>query len=293
MIAVWVHQEPDTRPGGHAAPALKAAGPEVMQLWQAVFASANCGTPQDSTRDMAARADGGGNGREMPRDWRVKDGTDDPGGARTACAGSAASVPSPTVASADASDQTTARCDRSRDSAVAVGPVGVQAQAVATQVEPGSGSVSWSAPSGHAAVEQPSGAGRNTEHSPEPTSRAARPGQPTGPVPAVGVSRSGSSVSMAKASGAARHLGAEGQRLEQLAAPSEESVLVRQTTDGVEVTVRHATLEAHAAVWYAMETAQQLTGNRKALHQVTLNGRRVYEDERRVDGPANRVRFHC
>ncbi len=59
--------------------------------------------------------------------------------------------------------------------------------------------------------------------------------------------------------------------------PPAESVRVFQDAAGLQVVVRHAGMSVESAVWCAMETARQLTGDRRALLQVTLNGRSVYE----------------
>jgi hypothetical protein len=58
----------------------------------------------------------------------------------------------------------------------------------------------------------------------------------------------------------------------------EESVLVLQREHGIEIVVRHAALAPQAAVSCALATAQHLVGDRKALQQVTLNGRTVYDN---------------
>jgi hypothetical protein len=58
----------------------------------------------------------------------------------------------------------------------------------------------------------------------------------------------------------------------------EESVLVLQRAHGIEIVVRHAALAPQAAVSCALATAQHLAGDRKALQQVTLNGRTVYDN---------------
>jgi hypothetical protein len=57
----------------------------------------------------------------------------------------------------------------------------------------------------------------------------------------------------------------------------EESVLVLQREHGIEIVVRHAALAPQAAVSCALATVQHLVGDRKALQQVTLNGRTVYD----------------
>lgn len=59
--------------------------------------------------------------------------------------------------------------------------------------------------------------------------------------------------------------------------PPAESVRVFQDARGLQVVVRHVGLAPQSAVWCALETARQLTGDRRALQQVLLNGRSVYE----------------
>jgi hypothetical protein len=59
--------------------------------------------------------------------------------------------------------------------------------------------------------------------------------------------------------------------------PPPESVRVYQGAHGLQVVVRHVGLAPQSAVWCALETARQLAGDRRALQQVTLNGRSVYE----------------
>jgi hypothetical protein len=59
--------------------------------------------------------------------------------------------------------------------------------------------------------------------------------------------------------------------------PEAESVHVAMLATGLQIVVRHAGLAPEAAVWCAMEAARQLTGDRRSLSQVTLNGHTVYD----------------
>jgi hypothetical protein len=77
----------------------------------------------------------------------------------------------------------------------------------------------------------------------------------------------------------------------------EESVLVLQREHGIEIVVRHAALAPQAAVSCALATVQHLVGDRKALQQVTLNGRTVYDSgPQRPPEPARpdrAIHFSC
>lgn len=78
--------------------------------------------------------------------------------------------------------------------------------------------------------------------------------------------------------------------------PAAESVRVFQDAAGLQVVVRHVCMSADSAVWCAMETARQLTGDRRALQHVTLNGRTVYassDDTREGGADAVAIVFSC
>lgn len=75
----------------------------------------------------------------------------------------------------------------------------------------------------------------------------------------------------------------------------EEAVHVFLGDRGLEVVVRHIGMAPQAAVWCALETARQLTGDRKSLHHVLLNGSTVYQDGKSLcaSPPEGIVHFTC
>jgi hypothetical protein len=107
----------------------------------------------------------------------------------------------------------------------------------------------------------------------------------------------------------------QGQRLRQLSEPDEadrslprttlspppddeaktaESVHVYETDEGLDVVVRNVSLEGHAAIGSALDTAYWLTGTRSALRKLTLNGSTVYEAASEPSAsPTAAITFRC
>jgi len=264
-----------------------------------VFAFTGSGTfgaPQGAARNGSSHVDCGS--RPAVVRATARDRFDAAGRAQGSRAGAAEPTSSPTVAEAPAKGNRAEPHDGVADRCVATGSelLDPHGRVPVAPVEQCDGPVT-SPTCEPATAEAPSEAGHDFVPLREPAAVPERAGhangQPAWPARISALLRNAQPVVTTNESGAADDVGIDGLPFDEASGPAEESVLVRETVDGVDVTVRHATLEPHAAIWYAMQTAEQLAGNRRALHQVTLNGRKVYHDERRSAGATGSVRFHC